>query len=362
MFKASKDYKQYAESFKLLGTAPFSKKNLTIRKKLGDSLHTTVFQDIFFSLLELSPKTYTSYLYSWGKFLSMESTKEAMQFLRIEGTTKIISKLFHMGILKDKKYSDLVITPWLFYKTGIPRFSFIDKVAKTFRIELEESREAWGLPDIGKRVCFFSSSLFAGSVQAILGGQINVFESKCIASGYDHCEFAGAADLPFHKFDILTDKDLKKIRKSIFDRMFKEGKEKRTDWIHLSIPQIFYIGMSLSSAGSHTMFYWVGRKSGQEMKKRIKGKSLNTKLKNLPGLFKDLKLGMLEIKKNKKSLTFIVKESAFASGTKNLKKMLCSYLAGLFSGFLETSRGKKVSVIETKCIAKGNPHCEFRTI
>ena len=65
-----------------------------------------------------------------------------------------------------------------------------------------------------------------------------------------------------------------------------------------------------------------------------------------------MRIGILE-KKNK---SFIVKESAFSTGAKNIEKKICSYTAGLLAGFI----GK--NIVETKCIANGNKHCEFVTI
>ena len=44
---------------------------------------------------------------------------------------------------------------------------------------------------------------------------------------------------------------------------------------------------------------------------------------------------------------------------KNVKKPFSHWLRGLLAGFGTRFFGKKVSVIETKCIAKGDPYCEF---
>lgn len=362
MLKMSKHYGDYVKSFKELGVAPF-KKTPPIRKKLGDDLHILVFQDLFFSILSLSPKTYASYIYSWGKFIASESTKNALDVLQIDFVTRMTSKLFVLRLLKDKVYADGLAKTWIYYRIGIPSFTFIDEVAKTFRVKVEESEESWGLPNIHKKVCFFPSGFLAGNIESLIGKPVNVFETKCIADGENYDEFAGAIDLPFHKFDVLDKGDFVKIKRLIFNRMFsrKGRRPKLSDFVHLAIPQIFNLGVSLSSPGAHAMLYWVGRESGINISKRIKGTGMRIRLKKFIELMKYLKIGIFKTKSLKKPV-FIVEESAFASGAKNFEKRICSYIAGLLAGFIEKSTGRKYNIIETKCIANGDEHCEFITV
>jgi len=348
------NYESKIENFKMLGLAPYRKEK-RLRSILGNRINSLVFQDIFFSILELSPKIYTEYLYSWGKYLGSESAKNSMDELNIGLYTGITSKLLALRLLKDEKYTkDIIKKNWEFYRLGTPSFTYVDEVAKTFKVKVDKSIEAVGLPRINKRVCFFSSAFLAGNVQQIVGGSINVFENKCIASGWKYCEFAGASNLPFHRFDVLNKSDFKKIKANILQRMLDS---KEDEAIHLAIPQLFYLSLSLTSEGSHSMFYWIGRQTGKRFSAKLKG-SKAVKMKRLSGLLKEMKIGL--VSSNGNSIT--VKESAFSSGTGNLEKRVCSYLAGIFAGFLQGKSKKVVNVIETKCQANGDRHCEFKII
>ncbi|MBR9682454.1 MAG: hypothetical protein GOV02_02155 [Candidatus Aenigmarchaeota archaeon] len=365
MFKWEKEYSEYAQSVKNLGIRPY-RDMPRLRKTLGDELHILVFQDIFYSMLALSPKTYASYIYTWGKFIGAETTKQSLKVKHKTLTIKLNSKLFYMNLLEDKSIIDIAFKWLTYYRIGIPELIFLDKTAKTFRISIDELMNSWDLPNIHKKTCYFPTGFFAGSFETILGRPVNIVETQCISNGNKHCELGGAVELPEHKFDVLTKKDYSKIQKSIYDRMFveKRSRSKLSDWAHLVMLQIFYTGILLSSRGGHTMLYWVGKNSGKEIGKRIVRKRIKNKNKRFTELFNYLKIGKLSTTKSKESknnIKYIVKESAFSVGTKFGQKV-DSYIAGMICGFLEATMKKQCSVIETKCIADGNHQCEFITV
>jgi len=368
MFEWKKEFSNYSESIKSIGMRPF-KEGPALRKMLGDELHILVFQDIFYSMLALSPKTYTPYIYDWGKYIGTETTKQSLRATGIGLKVELESKLFYMNMLDDKSVQDVLFKWMAYYRIGVPEITFVDKVSKTFRIEVDELMNSWGMPNIHKRTCYFPTGFLAGAFETVLEHPVNIVESKCVSNGDEHCEFGGAVELPEHKFDIMSDRDFVKIRKSIYDRMFveKRSRPKLSDWAHLVMLQIFYTGVLLSSHGGHTMLYWIGRNSGKEIGSRIKAKDFDGKMKKFIDILNYLKIGKAKCIRCKPcteckgSVRFVVKESAFSIGTKFGKK-IDSYIAGMLSGFLETCTKKKQNVIETKCISNGDEHCEFVVI
>ncbi|MBU3897137.1 MAG: hypothetical protein KJ697_04370 [Nanoarchaeota archaeon] len=129
-------------------------------------------------------------------------------------------------------------------------------------------------------------------------------------------------------YKILKDKNLKELNG---DNLLK-----------IAYPNI------LLSPGSHTLLYWIGKESGLKL-----GCKHNHNLTELKSLSNKLKIGNVEIKSNK----ILLHDSAFAREVGSVGKPVCSYYAGLISGFL--TKDKKCNVIETKCIANGDRHCEF---
>ncbi len=71
--------------------------------------------------------------------------------------------------------------------------------------------------------------------------------------------------------------------------------------------------------------------------------------------------GEVVIDAENKSLLVKMQNSFIAEELKDegFDKPVCYYLAGAIAGIAEACAGTEYSCIETKCIANGDPHCEF---
>lgn len=355
MFQLRPEYVEYLDTFKKLGVRPFSEEEI-LRKRLGDYVSILVLRDIIFSILLLSPEVYTPFLYSWGKFIGKHAAKQAMKTLKITVATKLLARLESLKILKIDIYKDALTKGFVSVRSSIPTLTYVDEKAGVFRIRTEECDEAWGM-NISKKICFFEGATIAGTTEGILDTNMNVIETKCIANGDDFCEFLFNLSMKFPDLEILDKKYFRKIKSEILKSFISKKilRERLGDFDHLSSLQVAYLGLWLSSPGSHAMLYWIGRETGKELSKKLKGS-----LEKLSTFFKEKKLGLLEVNKKNSKMTFVEDECAFSSGAKNFGKRICSYTAGLIAGFIEPK--KKISVIETKCVANGNTFCEFEIV
>jgi predicted hydrocarbon binding protein len=351
------EYVGYLESFKEIGIKPFKFKEERVRNRMGDDVSIFLLRDILYSILSLSPKRYVPYIYSWGKYVGMQSARQTLGTLNLEFTTRLIVSLYRMKILDLEFYRDAFKKAWIYTKFGIPTFTYVNKATETFRIKTEECYQSFGLPNIKKRVCIFEDGIISGLFEYIFRKPVNSLEIQCNAAGDDCCEFSISIDSEFPRLEIFDSKYFKKIRTSNLNRMLVEKILRPTlgDITRLSIFQITYLGMWLSSSGAHTLLYWIGRESGLELSKR-------RKIKDLKKFLNSLKLGFVESRKQGKKYIFTIEECAFCYGSKNLNKRICSYVAGFLSGYMEKITGKRTNVIETKCIANGDKHCEFVSI
>lgn len=364
MFQASPEYVKYLESFKRFGVREF-KELPPLRPKLGDNISLLVRQDIEFSIIGLSPKTYVPYIYSWGKFVGNQVAGQALATLKVGLAARMAAKVFTMALLRTAVYQDALARGWIENLAGIPELTYFDERAKVFRMRDAECDEAAGLPDIGKPVCFYEAGAIAGNTELALGRPVNAFETKCIAAGDQACEFVGEIDSPFPRaFKLLETSDFKKIRGALLEKMFKpcQLRARLGNFTHLAQFQVFYLGVVLSSPGAHTMLYWIGRNLGQEIGNRIKERTPSAQLKRLAALLEQLKICKLEFERNGGRFTFTAKESAFSTGAANFHRRICSYLAGLLAGFCAASWGGRTNVIETECIANGDLVCRFETV
>jgi len=366
MFQASPEYVKYLESFKRFGVREFAEMPVQ-RKHLGDAISMLVRQDLEFGILGLAPKTYTPYIYSWGKFVGLQVAKQALSTLKVSTATRIAARVFTMSLLKTGVYQDAFARGWMENLAGIPSMTYFDERAKVFRTRDAECDEASGFPNIGKRVCFYEGAAIAGTTETALGRPVNVFETKCVANGDPDCEFIAEVDSPFpREFCLLNDGDFRKIRKSIIDNMLSTKRaiirNQLGDYTHLAQFQVLYLGIFLSSPGSHTMLYWVGKNTGNEIAAKVRERTMSAQLKAMSDFLARLKIGVLTWERDGNKLIFEVKESAFSTGAANFHKRICSYLAGFIAGFLGTSWKKPVNVVETECLANGDKTCRFETV
>jgi predicted hydrocarbon binding protein len=354
MFQLRPEYVEYLDTFKNLGVRPFSEENI-LRKKLGDYVSILILRDILYSILLLSPRVYTPFLYSWGKFIGCQAAKQGMKTLNVTFATKLLAKFGSLNILNIDIYREALTKGFVSIRSSIPELTYLDEKAGVFRIKTEECDEAWGMK-VSKKICFFEGAIMAGSTECILDKNINVIETKCVAHGDKFCEFLFNLSMKFPQLEILDKKYFRKIKFEIMESLISKKvlRKRLGDLDHIASLQVTYLGLWLSSPGSHALLYWIGRETGKELSKKLRGS-----LRKLSEFFKDKKLGILEIEKKNGKLMFIEKECAFSSGAKNFEKRICSYTAGLIAGFLKSRKG--VNVVETKCIADGDSYCEFIT-
>ncbi len=55
-------------------------------------------------------------------------------------------------------------------------------------VSLDECITCSGMPNIGKRICYFESGFVAGIVEVYTGKKVRAYETKCNAHGEDICE------------------------------------------------------------------------------------------------------------------------------------------------------------------------------
>jgi len=361
MFEPLTEYVGYLDTFKKLGVRPFAKEAI-LRKRLGDYVSILILRDILFSILLLSPKKYTSFLYSWGKFVGIQAAKQAKKTLKITAFTRLMTTIDPMNVLKIDIYKNALTKNWFALRSFIPVISYVDERARVFRVKIDECDLGWGLPNIGKKVCIFDGAIIAGSTEGLMNKSVNALETKCVASKSEYCEFLCRITPEFPKLEIIDKKYFKKIKNFILKNFFSKKKIRPTlgNYHHIASLQVTYLGLWLSSPGSHTILYWIGKSTGEDISKKFKG-DIKKRLKKLIDLFKDLKIGVLNVKKRNGKFIFTVKDCAFSAGASNFEKKICSYNAGLLAGFLKASTKKNYNVIETKCVANGDKYCEFTT-
>ena len=168
-------------------------------------------------------------------------------------------------------------------------------------------------------------------------------------------------DRPIHGRDFKPSRLIRK-REAILvtNADFAETRKKLED--------VFFPGVVL------VVLYEAGKAYGETSAKRLRGR-LGMSVEDMLQAIVDTKRaegwGTITFKdltvKGKPHGRIIVKDSFEAKGYGKSTIPVCNFLRGYLAGALSAiltpkARTQKIELVETKCIAKGDKHCEFQTV
>ncbi|NPA05652.1 MAG: hypothetical protein GXO09_06115 [Crenarchaeota archaeon] len=106
--------------------------------------------------------------------------------------------------------------------------------------------------------------------------------------------------------------------------------------------------------------YNVSKKAGKMMAKRLMEQGYMTRETCLDVLAESFVISGYAEEVKVEGDTIKMKGTIFGSRMKGEKKPVDTPIAGFIAGWVEECTGKRVKVVEEKCIAKGDEYCEFR--
>ncbi len=158
-----------------------------IRKKLGDHVHILELQNRLTSIVLFTMGMKAAVM---GAGQTVGSAMASYMTLCCDVTSKM-KKFQQAKTLKEAKNSELMkMLKELFEKTGLGILD-MEEFEKDERIVLsiEECVESAGLPNVGKKVCYYMSGYLEGLFSVFLGKEVKCRELKCVAKGDKKCVF-----------------------------------------------------------------------------------------------------------------------------------------------------------------------------
>lgn len=157
-----------------------------IRPKLGDKIHIFDLQSRLASTL-ISSRGLGAALYAGG----VKYGKSTAHYITLcSEVSQYIRDFRGLKTMEDVRKSDLFKLLNSFFEINGSGILSIERYGPcNIVFELEESSEAYGLPDIGKNVCHFPCGFLTGFMSAVLDKDLVGKENKCVANGDNTCEF-----------------------------------------------------------------------------------------------------------------------------------------------------------------------------
>jgi predicted hydrocarbon binding protein/KaiC/GvpD/RAD55 family RecA-like ATPase len=236
-----------------------------------------------------------------------------------------------------------------------------------------ESSECWGFKDVGATMAFYFLPALAGMIKGFESWQglerdWNAIETKCIGLGDPYCEFK----LLPGEIDELKDsleKDVSVIER-IHERLMHHlmefllhGKpllERPTLGSMVGIHRVVHAMVFPALAGERfrMVLGMGGARAGKQVGERLleAGLSEDETVKRVLDFLNQCKVGKVTVDE-----TIRIRENCESSQTKifttKIKEPSCYFTTGFLNGFF--SAVKNLHVKETKCIAMGDPYCEW---
>jgi predicted hydrocarbon binding protein/KaiC/GvpD/RAD55 family RecA-like ATPase len=252
---------------------------------------------------------------------------------------------------------------------------YLEDISKTDEhyLRMYESSECWGFENINATMGFYTPPVVTGMVQAFeswngLEREWNAVETKCIGLGDPYCEIK----LMPGKIDELKDsleKDvstIEKIHQRLMHHLIEfllKGQpllERPTLGSMVNIHRVCHAMVFPALAGERyrMVLGMGGAKAGKQVGERLleAGLSEDEAVKRVLDFLNKTKVGKVRVDE-----TIRIVENCESSQTKlfttKIKGPSCYFTTGFLNGFFSAVKNQHVK--ETKCIAMGDPYCEW---
>ena len=260
-------------------------------------------------------------------------------------------------------------------RLGSGTFEYLEDASKTDEhyVRVYESSECWGFKDIGATMAFYLPPLIAGTIKGFgsLRGperEWNAIETKCIGLGDPYCEIKvvpGEID----KLQDSLEKDvlvIERIHERLMHHLMEfllHGKpllERPTLGSMVSIHRVAHAMVFPALAGERyrMVLGMGGARSGKLVGERLLEAGLNEDdaVKRILNFLNQCKVGKVTV-----DGTIRIVENCESSQTKLFttkeKVPSCYFTTGFLNGFFSAVKNQHVK--EVKCIAMGDPYCEW---
>jgi len=354
---------------------------VTLRKEMGDFVNLFWPNLAHWSGMLWDPKRFPMMTYEFNK----EDPPSMFKLAKEDKAVKRAMFPWHMRLLlrfMPKNFSKVKDMKKMWKslgrrlakeRTGI--MEYLAGVSKTDEhyFRLDESSDCWGFENVSTAMASYLPPSIAGSLKGFeywkgLERDWNAVETKCIGLGDPYCEFKIVPG----EIDELRDSLEKDI--SVIERIHKQLMQRLMGFMLHGKPLVER-PRSGSDIYLHTVFHAMGfpalageryrmalrmggARTGKEVGEHLMeaGISEGEAVKRILSLLEHCKVGKVAVDE-----TIRIRENCESIYTKlfakKIKEPSCFFTTGFLNGFFLAVKNQHVK--ETKCIAMGDPYCEW---
>jgi predicted hydrocarbon binding protein len=347
----------------------------TLRPKVGDYVNIAWRDLIFWSGMLWDPKRFPTIMYELTKYSEDPSNYDFNMISLFPWHKRVLMRLFMPKSFSKVKDMRKIARFWkpVFTQWRMATMEYLDGISKTDEhyFRLHEGYECWGFENVGTSVGIMKTAMMAGSFQGmeeLLGGPDrgwNAVETKCIGLGDPYCEWRVAPrEIDELRDSLEKDSDvIDRVQERLMNHILGfllQGKplmERPTLGSGVHIHEVQHVTATPTvDERLQMVFRMGGARAGKMLGERlmeagIKGdKAINRVI----DFMNYCKVGKVTVSK-----TIKIEENCERFGMKTAQHS-CYFTTGFLNGLF--SAVKKQHIREIKCIAAGDPYCEWEII
>jgi len=356
-------------------------KEAVVRREVGDFVNLFWPNFAHWSGMLWDPKRFPMMVYDMNKedapaMVKLMKENEAVKRVFFPWPKSLLLRFFPKSFSKVKDMKKLLKEiAKSEERLGSGTFEYLEDASKTDEhyVRIYESSECWGFKDVGATMAFYLPPLIAGMIKGFGSfrgpeREWNAIETKCIGLGDPYCEIKVVPG----EIDELQDsleKDvlvIERIHERLMHHLMEfllHGKpllERPTLGSMASIHRVAHAMVFPALAGERyrMVLGMGGARAGKQVGERLleAGLSEDEAVKRVLNFFNQCKVGKATVDE-----TIKIVENCESSQTKIFitkeKGPSCYFTTGFLNGFFSAVKNQHVR--ETRCIAMGDPYCEW---
>jgi len=345
--------------------------NVVLRTEVGDFVNIAWRDLILWSGVFWDPKRFPRMMYELTKYSEGPAAFSEMSSLvpwRMKFLIKFMPKSFS-EVKNMRKIMKIMLTRFRpeEFKMGI--FEYLEDFSKTDEhyLKIQESYECWGLENTGTSLGFMRPALIAGVLEGFEGWKglkrdWNAVETKCIGLGDPYCEFKLVPG-EITELDASLEKDSSVIEK-VHDRLIehilgfmlhrKTLTKRPTLGNDVHIHEVQHVTVApIVNEKLQMVFRMGGARVGKMLGEHLLESGLREEeaVKLVVDLMEHCKVGKTTLDE-----TIRMRENCERFGVKT-EEPSCFFTTGFLNGFFSTVSNQHIK--EIRCIAMGDPYCEW---
>jgi len=339
-----------------------------LRPELGDLINIAWRDLVFWSGMLWDPKRFPTMMYELSKYSEdVGNFPREVIPLRVKLLFKFMPKSFSK--VNDMRKFMKTIMRFKPEEHGMAILEYLEDVSKSDEhyLRLHEHYECWGFENIGTSLGIMRSALLAGTLKGLeklkgLDRDWNAIETKCVGLGDPYCEVKLVpGDINGLKDSLEKDIPvIERIHDRLMDHLMefllhrKPLMERPTIGSGVHIHDVQHVTAAPTVNESLQMVFRMGgAKAGKMLGERLLDSGLKEQdaVNRVVDLMEHCKVGNVTLGETMK-----MKENCERFGIKT-KQPSCYFTTGFLNGFFYAVKNQHVK--ETRCIAIGDPCCEW---